>query len=324
MTDEEVFVFRKADSSEEDCARFCALFNSLYGRKVDSNYYRWQFFETPFPSVLSFAFDIEGGFAGCYGFQAIPTDSGVSIARALDIMIAPEYQGKGLFRKLAAFAENCAREFSPVALIVIANNKAEPAHTYGLGWKLTTTFKTYTAPAIAYPGHPTDARIIPFDDWTPAQEVLNFRSKRKKPLTSITRNADYLNWRFTRCPWYSYEQFAYMQHDVVRGYVVTKRFTDPVMGRTFGDIVDIAWDERDDDPARELLRYALGHFQEQGIDRAAAWLQTNTDLDRIGAGAGFVPTAHERYFCCKALDTKWTKLEENTSWYLTMADSEVY
>lgn len=324
MSDEDIYVFRKADSGDEDCLRFCSLLNSLSGKKQDSDYYRWQYFRTPFPAVLSFAFNLEGNFAGCFGFHILPTNCGISIARAVDIMIAPEFQGKGLFRKLAAYAESCAAEYSPAAVVVIADKKSEPSYTYGLGWSLTATLRTYTAPAIEYPGHDMQGCIVPITDWSIVQDIAAARCSIKKPLVSISGDTDYLKWRYTECPWHTYEAFAYIQNDLPRGYVVTKRYTDPEDNTSYGDIVDITWDERNDDPARELLRYTLHRFQDIGVDRAAMWLHTNTDLDMLGSGAGFVPVSHERYFCCKVIDPAWSKLEESSSWNLKMSDSEFY
>src|SRR5262245_18736479 len=84
--------FRLARNNPEDCARFCQLFNCLYARHVNGDYYCWQFFSTPFPSYLTLAITSDDKLAGCYGVHVLPSrPEAAQIAWALDIMIAPAF-----------------------------------------------------------------------------------------------------------------------------------------------------------------------------------------------------------------------------------------
>ena len=136
-----------------DARSFCELFNSLYTRKVDENYYRWQFFATPFPSGLAVATAADGKWIGCYGFHVVPSSGECSpVAWMLDIMVAPEFQRKGVFGRLADFAAAAAAEHKPVALCVMANAKADAAHTRLPEWKRVMEISTFVRQTVDVPG----------------------------------------------------------------------------------------------------------------------------------------------------------------------------
>jgi hypothetical protein len=108
------------------------------------------------------------------------------------------------------------------------------------------------------------------------------------------------------------------------GCLVLKVFRDPLTGQLFGDIVDISWAEDDTEVLATMIRFALRHFQTQGVEQAAVWLQTNTVLDEVGQGIGFRALEQTRYFCGKGLDADSEYFADPQRWFLTMADCEIF
>lgn len=297
---------RAATASRDDAARFCALYNSLYKRQVDAAYYRWMFFETPFPATLTFAMDGDT-LLGCYGMQVLQAGP-FTAAWARDIMIVPEWQGKGLFRPLAAAAVRSVEEHDPAVLLIMANQRSERAHVGGLGWSLVREFVDYEARGKPH-GEPVE--LTPATDVT---ELTAIALASSLGLVPGDRTPAYLDWRFRRNPWYSY--------DLLRtrgGYLALKSFKDPVTGAVFGDIVDIAGM-----PYAGLIEAGRAHFRAKGITCTSMWLQTNTGLDEAGRAAGFTATSRRRYFCAKVLDRGAAHLVDGASWRITMADAEIY
>jgi len=318
-----VIVLRLAQATDNDSRVFCQLFNSLYQRKVTESYYLWQFFETPFPTVLAMAQTEDGILAGCYAFHIIKsTEESHFIAWALDIMVAPPFQGSGLFRRLANFAASQAIQHEPVALCVMANQRADSAYVNGLGWHRVNVFTTCvrsTSNAAYQPPSGIDFELVNSFPATFCQRVKSGLS-----LFGNFRSPEYLNWRFLRNPWYRYEPFIITLDLVPIGYLILKIFKDPVTTTSVGDIVDLGFVADAPDLSSHILRFALDHFCASSVPQATIWLQTNTVLDRAGRQIGFVDTELKRYFCCKVLKPTFDRLQNPEEWLINMSDAEIY
>lgn len=319
--------FRLADSNKHDSWRFCELSNALYARKVDDAYYHWQFFDTPFPGLLSFAMTNDGELAGCYGFHLRQVSAtGESIGMALDIMVAPKFQGQGVFRRLADFARGQLRPYKPVAVYVMTNQRAEAPHVRGLGWMRVNTFTDWACATAAGSGK-QKIEVIPAQSLTAEDEefvkkVERLRNERQG--FSLARSSGFLEWRFARNPRYSFKLFRCALQGRLWGILALKVFRDPVTDKAFGDIVDLIWAEDDPEAMSAALKFALSYFHNNQIEEAVTWLQTNTVLDQVGRDLGFRPTERRRYLCCKVEDERYLGLGDPGKWLVTMADTDIY
>lgn len=308
----------------DDAARFCDLFNSLYARKVTADYYRWQFFDTPFPGYLQMAFDPDGGLVGCYGVQLRETTThAVNLAWALDIMIAPEYQGRGLFRRLAASALAHA-DAAAAGVCVLANARARAAHVDGLGWEEIQRVPAWTRSTEALPLAAGRLHFVPFDLFTPDMAPdLEEMQRDRAGMAATRRTVDSLNWRFARNPWHRYELFQAMQQAQRVGFLALKMFRDPVSGRLSGDLVEILWRPDQEDAIAEMLTFAARHLGAEGAPDVTAWLPNQASA-RAAARFGFTMTRPERYLCCASRGDRADWFSDASAWVLTMADSEVF
>lgn len=312
---------RPAGSTTDDAARFCELYNSLYKRRVDEAYYRWQFFDTPFPSTLSFAVAPDGELLGCYGMQVLRCEpAGKPAAWARDIMIVPRLQGRGLFRVLAGHAARGVLPYGPVALLIMANQRSERAHVGGLGWRLVRELVDFES-GPARPERPklelTSCGVGNLEELA----EVDARGGADRDLTRSARSPEFLDWRFRRNPLYSYDLMLARGEGRANGYLALKSFTDPASGAVFGDVVDVASSGAD---FGDLLEAARAYFRARGIGRVSTWLQTNTALDAAGAALGFTATGRRRYFCARVLDADHAHLADGGRWRITMADAEIY
>jgi hypothetical protein len=153
---------------------------------------------------------------------------------------------------------------------------------------------------------------------------LIIKNASLKNLFANTRCVEYLDWRFTENARYSYNVFVAHKNGLPFGYIVLKIFRDPVSNQAFGDIVDILWVEDDKEALANMLCFSLAHFHNQNVGGVAMWLQTNTVLDEIGVEVGFKQSEQKRFFCGKALKENFKHLEDASSWFINMSDSEVY
>jgi GNAT superfamily N-acetyltransferase len=318
------FNLRLARNDAADGRLFRDLFNSLYVRRVDEDYYRWQFFSTPFPSKLVLAIGEDGTLVGCYGFHVIPgAQEDTRIAWALDIMVAPPYRGKGVFRSLAAFAAQQVIPYLPAALCVMANQRADRAHADGLGWSRVMTISNFVCQTSCAPTPPQDFKFHLHRDFD-AGAVESIVALQATSRTSNLRSAKYLRWRFVKNPWYRYSLFLVSVRGQPFGYLVLKTFRNPQTDAASGDIVDVIWPQDHEHGLSAMLCFALGHFRDSGLSEASVWLQTNTMLDQVGKSLGFVESSQKRFFCAKILDERCRYLEEPARWFVTMSDAEIY
>lgn len=318
--------FRIAQDTTDDANRFVALSNSLYARPVTPAYYRWQFFAPPFPSRLTLADAQDGSLAGTYAFHVRDAAPGFPLAMALDIMVAPTWQGQGLFRALCADAVARLAPESPAGLYVMANRRAEAAHAGGLGWTRVQVFHDWVCPTtsalsggqlewgeVASPG--------PAEDQLLRESVAR---RRAEGYLALERNARWLRWRFGENPRYRYRVLAASRRGTPWGLLVLKIFTDPVSGASFGDIVDVAWLESEPALLQEALGRALAEFGTARISQASMWLQTNTPLDQAGTALGFSVTGRERFLLASPRSDTAGHIVHPAAWFTTMADTEVY
>jgi hypothetical protein len=314
--------FTLAEDTPAAAADFCRLSNSLYARKVDPAYYRWQFFGPPFPTVLATA-RAGGTLVGTYGLQLRPLVSGGFFAWAVDIMVDPGWQRRGVFRGLSAFALQAVRGHRPVAVGVMANEKADRAHVDGLRWRRVAAFQTWERPD-APPEPPGDGWS--FEPIAPGLGSAGWVQDLDGAgsLVHARRSAQVLEWRFSRNPRYAYEGWCARLGGTAAGYAVVKVFRDPVGGRAYGDLVDVLWSGSAPSAPSAIVRFACGRLAELGAGSAATWLQTNTALDAAGREAGFRPGPQNRYFCATPLEPAADALMDASRWFLTMADAEVY
>jgi GNAT superfamily N-acetyltransferase len=321
--------FRLAENTAQDSDRFCQLSNSLYARPVNDAYYSWQFFQTPFPSATALAVTPDGELIGSYTLHVQPTlPEKVNVAWVLDIMVSPKYQRKGVMRQLMGFATEQTRQFNPVALCVMANEKANQACVDGLGWHRINTINTSFLKCNNAEESQRTLSYQAIDNFEDCAELLNQQqyamNVEKHSLLANERSVDYLNWRFVENPRYRYARFVAEKSSGVFGYIVLKVFRDPVSEKSFGDIVDLFWLENDVKALRDILLFAVSWFKQAGVSESTMWLQTNTVLDQVGKDLGFALRQQPRYFCCNVLDACYNWLKDPNRWFITMADSEVY
>jgi hypothetical protein len=315
---------RLARDDSPDAGEFCRLFNALYARKVNERYYRWQFFESPCPSGLAVATLADGTWVGCYGFHILPaTNLPSPISWSLDIMVAPAFQGQGLFGRLAAFAAAASATFNPAASCVMANAKCDRAHVRTLGWKQVAGIQTFTRGTTDLP-EAAPAFVSSSYALLNPRQLAFVASRCRAPLVQQARSERYLCWRFAQNPWHAYSMVIVSRNSAPVAGAVLKTFKDPISGVSCGDIVDVVWSREETAPLREILLAALRHFRDAGITTANAWLQTNTLLDAVGTSLGFVPSSQTRHFSCSVRAPEFAGLELSSNWSLTMAAAEIF
>ncbi|MBC7669047.1 MAG: GNAT family N-acetyltransferase [Gemmatimonadaceae bacterium] len=274
--------FRLARDEPGDAKAFRALSNSLYARKIDERYYRWQFFDCPHAPLLMTGWAGERMVAA-YGVHVI--SSGVEVAgMSLDIMIADDHQGCGLIAPLAQAAIDEARRRGALRLAVIGNARARDAMSRRLGWKTWQVLADWT-------------RLTAGTDSAPAEPVARPPPASLAPgaRTFYPRDEATLAWRTEQSPRYDYTWLRAGPPEAPQGWSVIKLFRDPVSGEGFGDIVGLFLSQVGGSP-EPILQATLAWLDAQNVGQAAfypAGLAENAAAKALG----FTASRRERYLC---------------------------
>jgi hypothetical protein len=280
---------RLAQNNPQDAQSFCNLFNRTYNRKIDTEYYKWQFFSNTTPSILAII-EINNEIVGTYGFQTkIINPNNITSCWAIDIIIDKPFRGMGLFNNLFNFAkEQSIRLYKPDVLFIMANERASLIHTNKLNWTLINECPILTQQIEC---SPTTITTI--------NKSLPNTFPYKKDVNSISHNIQYITWRFIDNPWYKYDILADKE-----GYVVTKIFQDE------GDIVEIRAID-----SEKYFRLGINNLLENGISKINSFYNTTNSIS----------TQYKKYFCGEIVsNTKDTSLLMADKWFIQMSDSEMF
>ncbi len=284
----------------------CAdLMNRNYKRRKTPEYLRWQFFDSPFPSVLYCAF-LDNRPVGIFGLQQKElVGTGLKVAQAIDLLVAPEMRGQGLFSELGRQAEEMLPKVD--AFCVFPNSQGRMACEQGLGY--TTLFQIETL-ILETDGNEGGVRDLPGEEVKGA----NLASLEALSGHAFARPPGFLEWRYARNPEYLYR--VVWGKD---GAAIVKTFEDPETGKRFGDVVDYTTS------ALSAVTTATDALIESSHSAVTTWAAPNSPLRAHLLEYGFVPNLKpERYFCISLRSASASTLLENERWRLVPGDTEVY
>lgn len=285
----------------DDIPQLVNLMNAQYARKKTESYFRWQYFDSAYPTVLICAC-LEDRPQGMFGLQRRVTASGVQIGQAIDLLISPELRGMGVFSEMGSRAA----AFFPAldAFCVLPNLNGRNACVKSLGW-----------PVIAK----IDSMCLDFY-LQPPEDLYSRQGSVSEKWTSFLYNREIREWRYDRHPDYLYDTVKLKTGE----FAVTKIFQDPITGKRYGDIVDFSCDCGNRRLLQALFSMAVQRLNTAGIESVTTWALPHTTLFGVLTKLGFRSFTQERYFCVKALKPEFEYLQDIGNWHLVQADAEFY
>ncbi|MBI2011702.1 GNAT family N-acetyltransferase [Candidatus Daviesbacteria bacterium] len=290
---------RKAVKS--DVPNLVKLMNAQYTRKKSKKYFKWQYFNNVQKTYLSVV-EVDMTIIGMFGLQIRRLTNGATVGQAIDMLIAPNYRGQGLFKFLAETTIAYSKTIDLVC--VLANLVGKNACEKNLGW-LTL--------------HKIDSLNFNLD-----KQV--FEQKNKLPidgdisLVRFKHTNKYHHWRFEINPEYRYKKIVTKSSE----YIFAKVFKDRKTDVQYGDVVDIELKSIEYDRISQLIKIAIRDFRSHRIQAVTTWALPHTLLYKVLINMGFLKVEQERYFCIKILNHRFDYLKSINNWYLVQADAEIY
>jgi GNAT superfamily N-acetyltransferase len=299
----ETINFRLARKS--DLSQIVDLTNSQYSRKKDESYFLWQYFDSYYPTILMCAFN-NTKLIGTFGLQKRKLNNGAHVGQATDLLVAPEWRKKGIFKSLGKKAISYFRDLDLLCSFTNLNGKI--ACEKAFNWKTVSRINSMCLQVKDY----ENLLLEPL-------RALNQDTKIYKFVRFCYTDKTRL-WRYNKHPDYRYT-YVELSDEV---FAVTKLFKDPVTGILYGDIVDFECELNHPTQLRELFLKASIHLKKQGVEYITTWALPYTPLRKVIESLGFVEITQERYFCLKVLNPKYENLYNISYWHLIQADSEIY
>lgn len=290
---------------ESDIPQLVSLINSQYIRKKTSDYFHWQYFNSCYETVLLCAFENDA-LIGTFGLQKRKLRNRLISGQAIDLLVAPEWRGKGIFGDLGRRATGFFQDLDFLCVLPNANGKMAAEKT--LGWKTIGKIDLMCK------------NVLDDDRSHEMNEHKHSMVFDRQDFMQFEYSATIRKWRFEENPTYKYD---YVELDSASS-AVTKLFEDPVTHKRYGDIVDFECQLDDLDRLTDLFKAASKHLLQQHVETVTTWALPGTPLLQVIKSLGFSASPQERYFCIKALKPQCEFLYDYSRWHLVQSDAEVY
>lgn len=290
--------------TKSDVSQLAELMNAQYARKRNKSYFLWQFFNSYNPAILMCAFSGKK-LIGMVGVKKRKLNIRATAGQLVDILVAPEYRGVGIFTALG----NAAIKYFPDMdlLFVLPNINGKNACERTFGFK---TLAKIDSVEIA----PNKVKKI---------DKKLLADLQKEPtgdnLIKLATDNNYRKWRLEKHPEFKYTKISIKSEC----FTISKIFTDPVSKKRFGDIVDYECNRSKQDLYELFLKSTL-YFKNKHVESVTTWALEHEVLYKIISAIGFKKVPRERYFCVKVLNNKYKHLYDIANWHLVQADAELY
>lgn len=242
---------------------------------------------------------------------------GVEIRTALSMttMTHPDWQGRGLFPRLATEAYAEAERLGIAGIWGFPNAKSHPIFVAKLGWADVSEIPTLLLD-LAGTGSRRfeESSAVERDD----EFARTYPGDAADGLVRVRRTREYLSWRYARHPLNRYQVHVLADHGAVSSYVVTKVYGSEL------DLVDIQCSQPDE--ARALISHVAAISARQSLNAIRCWAPLHHWIHGVLERLGFEQAAPITYLggrtlCPDAFTRDWL---DYRNWYVQMGDSDVY
>lgn len=313
-----MFEFRPYRSGDEPA--ITALFETVFGRPMSLDFWRWRFLDNPAGDPLVMLAFAEDTLVGHYAASQAPLSIHGQYhpaALSMTTMTHPNWRGKRLFERTAEALYATLPGHGITAVYGFPNSAVHALRIMRAGWHDSYEVPTLTLDmaSLRHPARPGPAVKVAdrIDD-----RFGRFYAKISSDLPiAAHRDADILSWRIDRNPLNSYRRFVLEEGDEIAGYAVTKAY-----GVNMLDLVELRC--ADGAAARALINTIVAHATASGCAHIATWCLPN-DVHRLPLEmAGFKASAPVTYFGGRTFATLPADLTDGRLWRLSMLDSDLY
>lgn len=245
------YQFRAATPADDPA--LLALYEAAFGKGFSPEWWAW-YFACPTGRDRVAVAELDGQLAGAYGllpYRLWLNGREVAASLCQNVCTHPDHQGRGLFVRLGHHALDAEGARGVSVCLGMPNSKALPGHLK-VGWDEAAPLPFLVKEHDAI--RPRRNRCVEVDAFDPRVDALMERIRERFAFLVLKDHA-FLNWRFRARPGQQYAIHQVEDGDLVRGYVVLKRFDDG--DRRKAHILDLH--AEDEGALAELLAAAEEH-----------------------------------------------------------------
>lgn len=296
-----------------------SLFYASYGRPLPPGYLDWRYLENISDNLL-FSVEVEGADVVA-SYSAFPVDVRyddccVRTMVSMTTMTHPQWQGRGLFPKLARELYEHARTLDIACVWGFPNANSHPAFNKKLGWTDIYEIPTFKLllENIDLSALPDTESVVDFDD----RFLLQYPVDPGDGLVRVGRSGEYLRWRYGQHPFNNYKNFVLSSGGFVSSYVVAKIYENGF------DLVDVECSGAEE--GMLLLAHVVKHAAALGLAELNCWCPTHHPMHAVYERLRFSNSAPVTYFGGRSLTAGVDSREwlDYRKWYVQMGDSDVY
>jgi len=305
------------------------LFNVVFGRKLDEEFWRWRFLKTPFgKSVIWLMFDNQK-LVGHYAAVPVPLwldNRIIESAMIMTVMTHPDYRGMRICTNLANEVYDSCRARGLKIVFGFPNNNIYRLYLEQLNWigfgRMDYWEKEDLVWQKAENKHEYEVEEISRFD-TRFDEL--WEKLKSDNGIAVPRISKYLNWRYCEKPGKEYRIYSAKDNQsLVCGFVVIKLYKEN--GEVTGHLIDAL--VIDNSQAHwSLLTATLDYFEKEGASIITCWFPDNSLISGVLRKTGFERKSWPTYFGARilALEKREASLvSEMKNWWITMGDSDVF
>lgn len=298
-----------------------SLFQKAFNRQLSYDYWIWRYLKNPNTdtNLINLAWD-NNKVVAHYAVSPVKIYVGgkrYNAALSMTTMTDPDYQGRGLFTKLAMELYNNNNNTLDI-IFGVPNDNSLMGFTQKLNFKLIKEIPMLKTNIVdrKYKDNIKCVEVYEFD------ESFDdfFTTITKKYSIIMSRDSKYLTWRFLSNPENDYKIFAYIEEDKVLGYIVVKVYNGGESPT--GDIVDVLVSS--EIVLRDLINKSFSYFIEQNVTNINTWFSDNKYIN-VFKEYGFKISDNYFHFIVKNnSDESIQGLFDFENWYLTMSDIDIF
>lgn len=303
--------------SDGDEVQIQKLFFETYQTELKSELWQWRFFGNPFGvSNIKLAFD-ENTLVGHYAVspvEAIISNKKIVLAHSLTTMIHPEYQGRGLFSKMASELYENIKNDDYFAVWGFPNNNSYYGFVKNLNWSPIVDIPILSCKKA---GQFTSQRL----EIQKGFRGIVFEDYVDTTYNQLLKSDKYINWRYINHPVNNYECLQLKdKHSVVKGFVIFKIYNNCV------DLVEVITknDEFLFDILESIKWYFLINLKYECVN---CWVNLYHKNYLSFLKSEFLPSNIRTYVGINCLGNNLQRMNECTDprkWIISMGDSDVF
>ena len=253
------------EATEEDIPQIVNLLKISLGESLmpkSEAFWRWKHIDNPFgksPVLLAFEGDLLVGVRAFMRWEWRMGDTIFKSVRAVDTATHPEYQGKGIFKKLTLrLVEMCEQEGIHF-IFNTPNSKSMPGYLK-MGWENMGKLSIRVRPILFSKPDLLEPEIFSGDIPFPIENSMNLESKM------VTRySLSFFKWRYAGNPFIKYYQIVEKEGILIyrlkKGKLGNEfRIVDQVGHNSYGHILNFA--------KRSKARFISSNFDHKTLLRS--------------------------------------------------------